>query len=161
VSGRKRGKVVEQLSPEATHDKPGYQDGVVGTSAGRGVPDVAADASPISGLAQVLLADGQEVVANTAGTSAAAPFWAGIIALADQYAGRNLGWVNPVIYRIARGAQYHKAFHDVTNGDSTMLLPRLVAGYGAAPGWDAVTGWGSPDAEVLVPLLAEDDAGAH
>ena len=29
-------------------------------------------------------------------------------------------------------------------------------GYHAAPGWDPVTGWGSPNARVLVPLLGED-----
>ncbi len=35
-------------------------------------------------------------------------------------------------------------------------VPRLVTGYRASPGWDPVTGWGSPNAQVLVPLLAHD-----
>ena len=45
------------------------------------------------------------------------PLWAGVIALADQAAGRHLGFVNPAIYQIARGAAYRQAFHDVVTGD--------------------------------------------
>jgi len=36
-------------------------------------------------------------------------------------------------------------------GDGDLLS---ITGYQAAPGWDPVTGWGSPNAQVLVPLLA-------
>ncbi len=94
---------------------------------------------------------GRYTIRNSGGTSASAPTWAGIIALADQYAGR-LGFVNPAIYRIAR---YHQAFHDITAGNNTASFPpKTITGYQAAPGWDPVTGWGSPDAQVLVPLLA-------
>ena len=32
----------------------------------------------------------------------------------------------------------------------------MIIGYQAAPGWDTGTGWGSPDVQVLVPLLARD-----
>ncbi len=93
------------------------------------------------------------------GTSATAPLWAGLIALADQYAGRHLGFVNPAIYEIGRSAYYHQAFHDVTTGDNTPEFPgAAITGYKAGPGWDPVTGWGSPDAGVLVPLLARYDA---
>jgi hypothetical protein len=35
-----------------------------------------------------------------------------------------------------------------------MLPSRVVVGYQAGPGWDPATGWGSPNAQVLVPLLA-------
>ena len=92
-----------------------------------------------------------------------APLWAGLVALADQYSGRHLGFINAGIYRIGRGAYYHKAFHDVTTGDNTVSFPpKMVTGYRASIGWDPVTGWGSPDAAVLVPLLARyvhaDDA---
>ena len=81
----------------------------------------------------------------------------GGVALADQEAGQHLGFVNPTIYRIARGAGYHRAFHDVVTGDNSVMLPsRVVVGYQAGPGWDPVTGWGSPNAQVLVPLLAHD-----
>ena len=95
------------------------------------------------------------VVTPADGTSAASPFWAGIVALADQYAGRALGFINPAIYRIGRSPAYHSAFHDITTGDNTVTFPAgTVTGYRAGPGWDPVTGWGSPDAQVLVPLLA-------
>ena len=78
----------------------------------------------------------------------------------DQYAGRPLGFLNPAIYRIGRSPLYHSAFHDVTTGDNTVKYPQgTVTGYRAAPGWDPVTGWGSPDAHVLVPLLAHDARG--
>jgi subtilase family serine protease len=78
-----------------------------------------------------------------------------VIALADQYAGRALGLVNPAIYRIGRSPAYHQAFHDITTGTNTVEYPPLapITGYHAAPGWDPATGWGSPDAQVLVPLL--------
>jgi DNA-binding PadR family transcriptional regulator len=137
--------------------RPAYQDGVPGIGAMRGVPDVAGDASTSGtdmafafgapGGAYALLSEG--------GTSATGPFWAGLIALADQEAGHPLGFVNPAIYRIARSPQYHKAFHDITTGNNTVVLGGVtITGYKAGPGWNPVTGWGSPNAEVLVPLLA-------
>jgi subtilase family serine protease len=94
-------------------------------------------------------------LAGASGTSAAAPLWAAVIALADQYASRDLGFVNSALYRIGRSAHYHQAFHDVTTGTNTVKFPaQTITGYQAAPGWDPVTGWGSPSAQALVPLLA-------
>jgi len=91
--------------------RPAYQDGVPGSGAMRGVPDVAGDAS-----------------------DEATPFWAGLIALADQEAGRPLGFVNPAIYRIARGPLYHKAFHDITTGNNTVIYNGItITGYQAGP----------------------------
>jgi subtilase family serine protease len=80
-----------------------------------------------------------------AGTSNSAPLWGGLVALADQYAHHDLGLVNPTISAIGRSSSYHTAFHDITTGTN---------GYPAAPGWDPVTGWGTPNAQVLIPLLA-------
>jgi subtilase family serine protease len=135
--------------------RPGYQDGVPGIRATRGVPDVSADANGHTGMAIVLSADGKTMIRDSGGTSASAPIWAAVIALADQYAGRHLGLVNPAIYQIARGSRYHQAFHDVTRGNNTVQFPpTTITGYQAAPGWDPVTGWGGPAAQVLIPLLA-------
>jgi subtilase family serine protease len=135
--------------------RPGYQDGVHVISATRGVPDVSADASGHTGMAIVLRDGGSTTIHNSGGTSASAPIWAALIALADQSAGRHLGLVNPAIYQIARGPRYHQAFHDITKGNNTVQFPpKTITGYQAAPGWDPVTGWGSPDAQVLIPLLA-------
>ncbi len=136
--------------------RPGYQDGTAEPKS-RGVPDVAADASSRSGMAIAVAEGGQEYALTEAtGTSAGAPFWAGLAALADQDACRNLGFVNPAIYRIARGPLYREAFHDITTGSNTVQFPSgTIHGYQAAPGWDPVTGWGTPNAQVLIPLLAQ------
>jgi len=132
--------------------RPSYQDGVARTGATRGVPDVAANADSDTAMA-LEFSDGEFRPAS--GTSASTPLWAGVIALADQQAGHHLGFVNPAIYAIARGPAYHRAFHDVITGDNSVLWPTGVfTGYNAGPGWDPVTGWGSPDAQYLVPLLA-------
>ncbi len=135
--------------------RPSYQAGVPGIGATRGVPDVSADASDRTGVAVVSSDGTQDMVQSHGGTSASAPIWAALIALADQCAGRHLGLVNPAIYQIARSARYHQAFHDITTGNNTVHFPpTTVTGYQAAPGWDPVTGWGSPNAQVLIPLLA-------
>jgi subtilase family serine protease len=135
--------------------RPAYQAGVPGIGATRGVPDVSADASDSTGVAVVFNDGTRDTVQSHGGTSASAPIWAALIALADQYAGRHLGLVNPAIYQIARGPRYHQAFHDITTGNNTVQFPpTTITGYQAAPGWDPVTGWGSPDAQVLIPLLA-------
>jgi hypothetical protein len=134
--------------------RPSYQAGIPRVGATRGVPDVAADANDFTGMA-LAFSDGGILPAR--GTSAATPLWAAVIALADQEAGQHLGFVNPALYRIARGHAYQRAFHDVVTGDNSVMLPsRMVVGYQAGPGWDPVTGWGSPNAQVLVPLLARN-----
>jgi subtilase family serine protease len=137
--------------------RPSYQNGVQGIGSMRGIPDVAADGDSVTGIAVITSnSGGGHTLSGHAGTSASAPLWAGIIALADQYAHRHLGFVNPAIYQIARTSQYHQAFHDVTAGPSNTaeFPPTTITGYRPGPGWDPVTGWGSPDAQVLVPLLA-------
>ncbi len=73
------------------------------------------------------------------------------MALADEYAHKDLGFVNPAIYDIGRSSSYHKAFHDISTGFN---------GYQATPGWDPVTGWGTPNAHVLIPLLARFASGS-
>ncbi len=137
--------------------RPSYQDGIAGIGAMRGVPDVAANADSTTAMALTFTGG---VLIPAQGTSAATPLWAAVIALADQEAGRPLGFVNPAIYAIARGPAYHRAFHDVVTGDNSVLWSTGVfVGYEAGPGWDPVTGWGSPDAQVLVPLLARYASG--
>jgi subtilase family serine protease len=132
--------------------RPAYQDGLARAGATRGVPDVAANAGSATAMALDISGGG---LYPAQGTSAATPLWAGVIALADQQAGNPLGFVNPAIYAIARGPAYHQAFRDVVTGDNSVIWPTGVyTGYTAGPGWDPVTGWGSPDAKYLVPLLA-------
>ena len=128
--------------------RPAYQDGVPGISEARGVPDVAGDAAQEGGMALVFTVDGRASLRSPPGTSNSAPLWGGLVALADQYAHRDLGFVNPAIYRIARSSSYHRAFHDITTDIHGTM------GYPVAHGWDPITGWGTPNAQELIPLLA-------
>jgi subtilase family serine protease len=139
--------------------RPAYQNGVSRISRTRGVPDVAGDADAQSGIPIVFATGGRTQVVTGFGPSGSAPLWAGLMALADQYAHHSLGSVNPAIYRIAGSSRYHQAFHDITAG-TNVTVGSVTAGYRAGPGWDPVTGWGSPRAQVLIPLLARHPA-AH
>jgi len=112
----------------------------------RGLPDVAGDADPSTGLA--MYENGTWNVAG--GTSAAAPMWAAIVAIANQMAGHSLGFINPALYKIGTSARYLQDFHDITSGDNTN---GQVVGFNAIPGWDPVTGLGSPNAVNLLPDL--------
>lgn len=106
---------------------------------GRGVPDVAGDADPASGYR--VRVDGADTVIG--GTSAVAPLWAALVALCNQKLGHPAGFLNPVIY----GPKGGKAvFRDIVEGNN--------GAYSAGPGWDACTGWGSPDGVRLLRLLA-------
>ena len=115
----------------------------------RGVPDVAADADPRTALA--VYSQGWQLIG---GTSATAPLWAAIAAIANQMAGHPLGFLNPALYKLASTSSYTRDFHDITEGNNSVRVhDTLVPGYYAAPGWDPVTGLGSPDAENLIPDL--------
>jgi subtilase family serine protease len=139
--------------------RPSYQDRIPVIRATRGVPDVAANADSTTAMALTFTGG---VLIPAQGTSAATPLWAAVIALADQEAGKHLGFVNPAIYRIAQSGAYHRAFHDVVTGGNSVLWPTGVfVGYEAGAGWDPVTGWGSPDAQFLVPLLAHQAHTVH
>lgn len=101
----------------------------------RGVPDVAADASPASGYE--VLVDGATLAVG--GTSAVAPLFAALIARINAKAGKPAGFVNPALYKSS------SAFNDITQGDN--------GSYAATPGWDACTGLGSPDGRKLAAAL--------
>jgi kumamolisin len=109
---------------------------------GRGVPDVCGDADPNSGY-QVRV-DGQNLVIG--GTSAVAPLWAGLIAVANQQNGKSAGFINPTIY----AAKSKTAFRDITKGTNYTGTPK---GFTAGTGWDACTGLGSPIAPQLIKAV--------
>ena len=133
--------------------RPAYQDGIPGIGAFRGVPDVSADAAANTGMALATTDGGPNyVLVGASGTSAAAPFWAAVIALADQDAGRHLGFVDPALYRIGRSSTYRRAFHQVTTGTNTVAFPgQTFPGYQAGPGWNPVTGWAAPTSRCWSP----------
>ncbi|HVW76619.1 MAG TPA: S53 family peptidase [Alloacidobacterium sp.] len=119
---------------------PSWQTGALpANSSGRGVPDVAGDASPESGYNVIV--DGQQEVVG--GTSAVAPLYAGLIALVNQQlvsqGAATAGFVNPLFYQNAG------AFNDITSGNN--------GDYSAGPGWDACTGLGSPNGSSILTAL--------
>ncbi len=115
----------------------------------RGVPDVSGDANPSTGLA--IYMGGWQL---GGGTSASAPLWAAITAIANQMAGHALGFLNPALYKLAGSSTYTQDFHDITQGNNTQDVgDTSVPGYAAVQGWDPVTGLGSPNAEKLIPDL--------
>jgi subtilase family serine protease len=115
----------------------------------RGVPDVSADADPETGLA--IYEQGQWTLGG--GTSASAPVWAAIAAIANQVAGHPLGFIDPGLYKLAASRRtYNRDFHEITQGNNTNQEAG-VKGYSAVPGWNAVTGLGSPNAVNLIPDL--------
>ncbi|MGZ6283058.1 MAG: S53 family peptidase [Ktedonobacterales bacterium] len=134
---------------------PSYQQSLPGSvqsklQGHRGVPDVAASADPETGM--VIDVGGQFQVIG--GTSASAPLWAGLTALADQMAGHSLGFLNPALYKIGQSNAARDDYHDITRGNNTYDQGDVhIPGYAAGTGWDLVTGWGSPDAEKLLPAL--------
>ncbi len=118
----------------------------------RGVPDVSADSDPYTGMSFFCSVCGGWNV--TGGTSAAAPTWAAMIAIADQMAGHGLGYLNTALYQIAASSAGQADFRDITSGNNTYDQGGVsVPGYDAVPGWDPVTGLGSPIANKLLPDL--------
>ncbi len=124
------------------------------TSNRRGVPDVSYLADPNTGVLVYDSVNGGWFVVG--GTSAGAPQWAALIALANDLRVKNgsatLTSANSVLYPLAQGnstvpytvnAAY---FFDVSQGSN--------GGYNAGPTYDFVTGLGSPVAAALVPALA-------
>jgi subtilase family serine protease len=115
----------------------------------RGVPDVAYQASARTGPLVYLGAFGWFFVG---GTSCSAPQWAGLVAIADQISGSDLGYINPGLYKIGSDpTRYAADFFDITVGNNQ--LNPSIPGYSASQGWDAVTGLGTPNAANLAPDL--------
>jgi subtilase family serine protease len=83
------------------------------------------------------------------GTSAGAPQWAGIAALANQAAGHPLGFLNQRLYNVAKTSAA-SALHDVTSGSNGLFGG---SGESAGPGYDMPTGIGSPNVANLIPAL--------
>jgi subtilase family serine protease len=128
--------------PSALFTKPSWQTAYSGTM--RGTPDVSYDADLSTGYFVYNSGDGGLV--QVGGTSAAAPQWAALVALADQ--GRSLvGFSNfdgpsqllPALYTIPASD-----YNDVTSGSN---------GYPATAGYDLATGRGTPKAQLVIADL--------
>src|SRR5262245_30552435 len=131
-------------------NQPAYHQGhVTGSTTRRATPDVAFDADPNTGVP--VYDSYNNGTANPwgqwGGTSMGAPQWAALIAIADQgRAAYGLGSLDgatqtlPLIYSLPQSD-----FHDITSGKSTGS-----PNYSAAPGFDLVTGRGTPIADLVV-----------
>jgi kumamolisin len=132
---------------------PNWQQGIVPASAnpshhaGRGVPDVAGNADEQSGY--TILVDGQ-VLNGVGGTSAVSPLWAALIARINQQLGKPVGFLNPILYSQLGPAG---VLRDITTGNNDPTNGQL-GGYSAQAGWDACTGWGSPDGTKLLSAVS-------
>jgi kumamolisin len=126
--------------------KPSWQAGTGTTNSystgKRQVPDVSADADPATGYS--IYSAGTWTVYG--GTSCAAPLWAGLAAVNNQYALANgktiLGYANPTLYAAFNTTQPYAAYHDITSGNNLY--------YPATTGYDQATGIGTPDAYNLI-----------
>ncbi|GHO83357.1 hypothetical protein KSZ_13630 [Dictyobacter formicarum] len=119
----------------------------------RGIPDIAFNGDPLTSVPVYLGFMPEPGYYMFGGTSAGAPQWAGMIAVANQMAGHPLGFLNDTLYKIGSNSLlYNQAFNDITVGDNKQ---GKVGGFSATQGWDPVTGWGTPKAGFLIPLLAQ------
>ncbi len=127
----------------------------------RNSPDVAAEAN----FDNATVVNGRYVT-GFGGTSFAAPRWAGFLALVNQQAVANgrgtVGFINPTLYNIGSSKSYASAFHDITSGSNPPAAGG-GSGFNAVPGYDLVTGWGSPTGASLINQLAGPSAvgGGH
>jgi kumamolisin len=127
---------------------PSWQQGLAATASagarnalsGRGVPDVAGDADPQTGYDVRI--DGTDSVIG--GTSAVAPLWAGLVALANALNGRAAGYLNPLLYANPT------ALRDITQGNN--------GAFEASVGWDACTGLGSPIGQQVAKIMVTADS---
>jgi kumamolisin len=133
---------------------PTYQSAVktlpvrnVTKTAGRGVPDIAGNASPYSGYEQVL--NGKKPV-PIGGTSAVAPLYAGLMARINSNLGSPAGFLNTTLYSLPAST-----FHDILGAPGPANNTyNGVTGYPAGPGWDACTGLGRLDGQAFQAALA-------
>jgi subtilase family serine protease len=132
--------------------RPSYQSSVSSVvGSWRGVPDVALSAA-VDGAA-IIYEGGYQIVG---GTSEASPLFAGIVAIADQVAGHDLGDLNPALYTLGSGAA---GLPDITKGNNTVSFTQggksyTVTGYTAVAGYDLASGLGTVDGAELVAELA-------
>ncbi|MGH3422499.1 MAG: S53 family peptidase, partial [Streptosporangiaceae bacterium] len=142
------------------YGRPSYQNSVRSTVGGRrGVPDVDMSGS-CSGTVNVYQSfPGQQAgYYAVCGTSEASPLFAGIVALAAQKAGHDLGLINPALYKLA--AEHAAGIVRITSGNNTASFRQhgrryTISGYKARAGYSRVAGVGTVNARYFVPELAK------
>jgi len=133
---------------------PSWQQGINmatngGSTTARNLPDVAMPGDNIfiivNGVAEL----------GVGGTSCAAPLWAAFTALVNEQGAsqglKPVGFINPLIYSLAKTAAYTNLFHDVVNGNNTWSAS--PTNFYAVPGYDLCSGLGSPNGTNLINAL--------
>lgn len=157
--------------PSFVQSEPAYQDVAQNTGA-RTVPDVSYVADPITGVAvydSIIDSSGSVGWQQIGGTSAGAPQWAALIAIADQSRVQNrMGTLDgasqtlPLLYNIyappssSQYFRYTDVFNDVLAGGAGRIHWKWGFGTSvesAAPGYDEATGLGTPHAQGVVDIL--------
>ena len=150
--------------------KPAFQTSLTPADGARDLPDVAfLAANGLYSAVWVVCAEGNcetdngqltgsSTFSGYGGTSAAAPAFAGMLALVEQKVGSRLGQADTVLYQLA-ASQYATVFHDVTAGNNSVVCASgtpdcggngFLTGYNAGTGYDLASGLGSVDAAQLV-----------
>lgn len=158
-------------APSAFFPAPPWQASASGNTH-RTVPDVAYNAAVAGGVITVV--GGQPSVVG--GTSAGAPQWAGIVALADQLRAAQgrppLGFLNDDLYAIYHSPRYTADFHDILASPDFQGAPEnaiaevagpggSLIGFSAGQGYDLTTGLGTPNANNLIRDLAASFGARH
>ena len=124
----------------------------LGSTTLRNSPDVAAEAN----FDNPTVVNGA-FVTGYGGSSFATPRWAGFLALVNQQSVANgkgtVGFINPALYNLGTSSSYSSALHDITSGSNPPTAGD-GSGFSAVPGYDLVTGWGSPAGAALINQLA-------
>jgi subtilase family serine protease len=124
-----------------------------GSTTNRNIPDVAANADNVY---EIYNNNDTAAADDNQGTSAAAPMWAGFMALVNQQLaaqGRPVaGFINPALYAIAAGSNYSACFHDVTSGNNTTRKSPSL--FYATNNYDLCTGLGTMNGTNLINALA-------
>lgn len=116
------------------YGKPSWQDGIAALDKvhGRAYPDITMDSDD--------------------GTSQATPTLAGILAIATQMKGGDLGTINPALYAMGpKGTA--DGLVDLQSGQTNSTLG--VQGYSTSPGYSIAAGWGTIWAPTFVPTLVK------
>ena len=124
-----------------------------GAKPGRTVPDVAAHAETDgNSTGYFIVVEGQST--RNGGTSAAAPLWASLIGRCNEQLGsQRVGYLTPLLYQSAgkgNGSIGSIGCNDITQGNN---ISAPIGGYSSGSGYDAVTGWGSPNGTQLLTAL--------
>ena len=145
------GSAAEEIDSEHRRRHPGKGGGTGGggtggggtggSAGGRGVPDVAGNADPVTGYR--IYQGGQAQVVG--GTSAVAPLWSALIARLAQATGKRFGLLQPLVYAGVSPGTDVAGFRDITVGNN--------GAYAAGPGWDSCSGLGVPDGTALLTRL--------